>query len=1695
MKGGSTARTFGVSLQEMVGHITAIGVATRESGNVVGNSLKTIYSRLTTMTPAIDALASIGISIKDSNGNMKSATVIIDEMAKKWNTLTSETQQNVAVAVAGRYQLSRLLALLNNYQMGLDATETALNSEGSAMRENAEYMKSLEARIERMKAAWQEMALTLGDAVITDTLINLISFATSAGNSLSWLVDKVGALPVVLGALGTVLAMTNKNFRTLTVAVMTLGRGFQALGVSAAVAKAAISGLLASTGVGLLFAVLGFAVEKLIGAWSKYNDEQNKIKENNDKSINSLRNNSEHVEELINKYTKLSSVTKLTKEKEEELLQVQNELAQLIPSFISFTDEKGQSHLKSAEAIELEVQKLKELMDLEDIRNERNFENDSKSFFDDIFKSKQEIKRDQRKLSNWDSISWGRKNSIKYKDGDIELQEKIIKNEYKIAEAYEEATAKLIDSNNKMLAKKGIVEKLTKEDQKYIEEIAKIGVENLKSAKSSNEASESYLKLANKIGNTSSEIAKLREKAGSLGDAFSFNELKGLTEEQLQLLSNLQQKNLQTEQSWLNQSQALMEVGFSQKDVIKIIEYGIGVINNNRVALDSVTKQQDEYNLSLIEGADSEENFKEKIEDSTKELIELNNILYDTNEGKKITSEQMMDLISKYPELIDNISKESDGWKINADVLNDLRQKRIDDQIAAIEAQNAITNDQYNNLQSRLIMYGIEIDQIKDLEDARRQAAKIAGNPTLLSKPNMRSKESFYEENFNNQFGSKYLFGDVKDIALQQYIKQEEEKYAQYQKIVRDYEEYVEVKNRTEENLKRLELARQMLSDPHYGVPSSKTKPKEKKSKSPYIDKELNLLPHFKQQIEDATSQLEILDEKIQDTKRQMDYANDEGDLFGKIQLEKDLNNLLDERKNKYHEIAQSLRSMRDNEIIPQFDLKFSNFRQGRGFEEISQVEIQQYLDSLETQINDLTNKIGHTEADSVKASLQKQLEALKGDKDLFSYYVGIIEETNKSIDDLSNKWHDDHKNKLNALKNVFSDTLNVIRNQTSKSLDEIDEKINESNRTLKQYDSTSQKYRDELEKQNELLKQKQQIVHAEAEALREQLRTQELTSDQIETLNSRIKELSNSWWEYNSAIENTNLNKINSIIEESANRVKKYDDNLKISNERLKLLEEGTKGYSDELSRQIYILKEKLNAEEEHEKVIRNQMQNIDLTEEQWNNLNQQLKQSIITQMEIATAMKDTNRTLKNQIEKLADDVISLYKEMYQKQKEIAINAIEDELKTLEKAHNQKMKMIDAEMSKYEEQVQAMTKTIDDQADEENYNKNLNKLIKERDELQSKIDVKKLNNSKEAQAELAELQKQLSEKSEEIEDFKSARSREERKKNLQRQLEDKRKNIDKEKEISDQAFQKDKERLDQLKTYTEKHYENLLNDEREFARIREEIMNGNINGIMAQFNKFRVFILNNSEEIGSSISNNLLDSIDRLSSNLSEASHNLNREFTNIANNLDNTLLKKLDEIIEKFKKIRSFDYNNQNPLQPNENTQLYNPVGNEISIIDQMKKNSELWHHFPENRERYERKNQELGSQIGATYDSSEGTWYKNKLPLYHDGGIVGGKSNSPVIERLHKILNLGSDEQLSILKNGELVVKNNPLANLSSRIANSFKSFDISKIFSSIKNNNKIPSNHIEINIDKVIGDRKGAEDVSKTIIKTLSAKGVI
>lgn len=67
------------------------------------NSLKSIYSRITSIGPAIDAMADIGIGIKTQSGEMRDVSDILDDLGSKWGTLSAEQQQNLGLQIAGKH--------------------------------------------------------------------------------------------------------------------------------------------------------------------------------------------------------------------------------------------------------------------------------------------------------------------------------------------------------------------------------------------------------------------------------------------------------------------------------------------------------------------------------------------------------------------------------------------------------------------------------------------------------------------------------------------------------------------------------------------------------------------------------------------------------------------------------------------------------------------------------------------------------------------------------------------------------------------------------------------------------------------------------------------------------------------------------------------------------------------------------------------------------------------------------------------------------------------------------------------------------------------------------------------------------------------------------------------------------------------------------------------------------------------------------------------------------------------------------------------------------------------------------------------------------------------------------------------------------------------------------------------------------
>lgn len=264
-KAGATAKTFGVSMEEVAGQTTAIGAVTQESGAIIGNALKTIYSRITTMKPATDALDGVGVSIRRMGKDgmeMKPVNDILGDLAGKWSSLSAEQQQNIGVTIAGRNQLSRFLALMTNWQMGLDATNAGINSSNSAMKEQGVYMQSFEAKVNALKTRFTELSLAIGKAFLSDGMMLGIQLLSKLGDTAVGLVDKFGFLPMLGASVGLLVGKFTGLGKSVSTTLQIIGNSSDKMASFGNILKSALLSPLDKLGNNQIIASFGANMAK-----------------------------------------------------------------------------------------------------------------------------------------------------------------------------------------------------------------------------------------------------------------------------------------------------------------------------------------------------------------------------------------------------------------------------------------------------------------------------------------------------------------------------------------------------------------------------------------------------------------------------------------------------------------------------------------------------------------------------------------------------------------------------------------------------------------------------------------------------------------------------------------------------------------------------------------------------------------------------------------------------------------------------------------------------------------------------------------------------------------------------------------------------------------------------------------------------------------------------------------------------------------------------------------------------------------------------------------------------------------------------------------------------------------------------------------------------------------------------------------
>lgn len=170
---GSTAQDVGVDFDQLIAIVTAAQQTTARGGAVIGNSFKTIFTRLQ-RTDTLDALEGVGIAVKDLQGNTLPAVQILKNLSDVFYTLSDAQRASVAETVGGVFQINILRAALSDltkeYSIYNGALSTARSSTDQAIQRNKALNETLSALTNKTFVNLLEAAAKIGEITIAPTL-------------------------------------------------------------------------------------------------------------------------------------------------------------------------------------------------------------------------------------------------------------------------------------------------------------------------------------------------------------------------------------------------------------------------------------------------------------------------------------------------------------------------------------------------------------------------------------------------------------------------------------------------------------------------------------------------------------------------------------------------------------------------------------------------------------------------------------------------------------------------------------------------------------------------------------------------------------------------------------------------------------------------------------------------------------------------------------------------------------------------------------------------------------------------------------------------------------------------------------------------------------------------------------------------------------------------------------------------------------------------------------------------------------------------------------------------------------------------------------------------------------------------------------------------------------------------------------
>jgi TP901 family phage tail tape measure protein len=236
---GQAAQEAGVDIDQLNALVTAAQQNTARGGAVIGNALKTIFTRLQ-RSDTLDQLEMFNVAVRDVQGNILPAVTILKNFASVYRTLGDAQRAQLSEQVAGVNQINILKAVVNDLNSSQSTYEGALKKGASATNEAAaaaaQLNQTLSALLSQTGTAAEQLAFNIGKVTFeplaknaTETVKSIIEninellqgegFGSDLANGLLKGIRNTLAGPGAVAAFYTLFKLIQNSFSYITQAL------------------------------------------------------------------------------------------------------------------------------------------------------------------------------------------------------------------------------------------------------------------------------------------------------------------------------------------------------------------------------------------------------------------------------------------------------------------------------------------------------------------------------------------------------------------------------------------------------------------------------------------------------------------------------------------------------------------------------------------------------------------------------------------------------------------------------------------------------------------------------------------------------------------------------------------------------------------------------------------------------------------------------------------------------------------------------------------------------------------------------------------------------------------------------------------------------------------------------------------------------------------------------------------------------------------------------------------------------------------------------------------------------------------------------------------------------------------------------------------------------------------------------------